>query len=486
MRHLPKRNERGAALLTVLVALMIISIMLFEFQYSAMVERKLAYNELNQLQALYLARSGARIGLLRIAIFGRVQASPAVKSMAGGMNLGPYLDLIWNMPLPAFPPAKEAISKLFKDDRDAAEKQLKETKVTDGQFTEVITTESSKINLNYLMVPTNLANTRVDFRNTPTTLFAYVGTLLLNVLENLVKNSEDAYQEYGNLRPEDVIYDIMDWINPGTQSMAGGNKDAFYETQNPPYKTKRNRFYTLDELKLVKGIDDHLFQKLKPFITVNSYDGKININSASNDMLRALYKNFTDDDIKRLGEEHDRLGAWASESQFVSFINDTLGRTEFKTIYNDPNNYPFTVMSQSFLVESMGSVNKSKTSIQKLIRVAVALKSPSGGEVDAAVTTQAACQAKGEYWDLRSNVCRTIPTTNDECISSMAGSMILVGAVYCCSVPGQQPACPTAVSAAAGAGGATATTPGTTPPAAGTTPTTVIPSAMRILSWTES
>ena len=45
--------------------MMIITIMLFEFQYSAMVERKLAYNELNQLQALYLAKAGARIGLLR-------------------------------------------------------------------------------------------------------------------------------------------------------------------------------------------------------------------------------------------------------------------------------------------------------------------------------------------------------------------------------------------------------------------------------------
>src|SRR5688572_27727990 len=100
--------------------MMIMSIMIFEFQYSAMIERKLAYNEINQQQAYYLAKSGVRIGLLRIALYGRARRSPAIKNVAGGIDITPYLEMIWNLPLPPFPPDAGALGKLDKKDKDAA------------------------------------------------------------------------------------------------------------------------------------------------------------------------------------------------------------------------------------------------------------------------------------------------------------------------------------------------------------------------------
>ncbi len=438
-------DSSGAALLTVLVAMMIISIMLFEFQYAAMVERKLAYNDLNQLQAYYLAKSGVRIGLLRITLFGKAKRSPEIKNLAKNFPLDPYLDSIWNLPLPAFPPTGETVKKLEGTDKDSAEKALKVTKVTDGQSTHVITTEASKINLNFLEVPAAQRGRRFSFSDQPKTLYEYVGKLLINLMDNFLKESDNPNEEYPNLKPEEVVLNIMDWISPGSDRVNGGSKDSYYEQQDPPYKAKRGRFYTLDELRLVQGIDEHLFSKMKPYLTVFSYDGKININTATSTVLRALYLDFTDDDIKRIQEEKERLGgSWANEKQFVDFVTGPLNRNGFKNLYDNEKEYPFTVNSQSFLVESLGMVNKSASSVQRMIRVAVAFTTGKGGGVDPSVTNKAACDAKpGMAWYEYAGTpgrCITKPQDEKSCVD-LAGQWTQENGQNCCKIPNTLNSC---------------------------------------------
>jgi len=440
------KNQKGAALLTVLIAMMIISIMLFEFQYAAMVEQKLAYNDLNQLQAYYLAKSGIRIGLLRTALYGRAKRSPEVKNLGKNFPIDTYLDGIWNLPLPGFPPAKETVKQLEGEDRDAAEKAIKATKVADGQSTHVITSEASKININFLEIPAAQRNQRINFNDQPKTLHEHVGKLLINLMDGFIKESENPNEEYGDLRPEEVVMNIMDWVTPGSDKVMGGSKDSFYEGQDPPYKAKRGRFYTLDELKLVQGIDDHLFNKLKPHLTVYSYDGKINLNTASTTVLRSLYTDFTEDDMKRIQEEKDRLGgAWTSEKQFVDFVTGSLNRAAFKTLYDNEKEYPFTVNSQSFLVESLGMVKKSASSVQRVIRVAVAFTSgQGGGAADASLTTRAACEQKGgmAWYEYAGTPGKCFPKPRNEagCIN-LGGGWKQEGGQWCCTVPNAMKSC---------------------------------------------
>jgi type II secretory pathway component PulK len=479
-----RSKERGAALITVLVALMIISIVLLEFQYQSMVERKLAYNDLNQLQAYYLAKSGIHIGLLRIVLFGRARRDPNLSKSFGGADVGPILDMIWNLPLPSFPPDAAKLGDLLKEDRDAAQKILKETKITDGKFSHVITSESSKINLNYLMVPSNLAGQRITFDPPATSLFQNVGLMLINLMQNFLQASDDPFNEYGNLKPDEIVYNLMDWINPGANSFAGGAKDTFYQTQNPPYTAKRARFYSIEELKMVKGIDEHLYNKLKPFVTVYSYEGKVNLNTAGPDLYRALYRDFTEDDVKKIIEERDKRGGWTSESSFVEYLKTTLNRSGFTTVYPDPAQYPFTIATQSFMIESVGRITRSKSNIQKMIRVGVALTSGKGGVTVPGVVDPNQCTANPNWWwDSRfpPPVCKVKPTNNDECLFQ-AGTWQSTANGFCCVInllP--TPICP--------ANAATAGSPGGPPPApgaGGATPQAVTPNAVKILFWSES
>jgi len=410
-----KVPKRGAALLTVLIAMMLMSLMLFEFQYQAMVERKLAYNELGQLQAYYLAKSGARIGLLRVALFGRALKSPQFKSLPGGAAaIRPFLDMIWNLPLPGFPPAAASKDKMLKADRDNADKVLKQTKIKDGESTHVITSEGGKINLNDLVVPEGpFRSDRTNFNGTMRGAFDYTARLLFFLVENLLRESENPGEEYGNLRPDELVYNIMDWVTPGDYAYGGGAKDGFYDQQDPPYKAKRNRFYTVEELRLVKGMDDHLFEKLRGKVTVYSYSGKINLNSADRVVLKALFPDFTEDDLKRLFEAKDLNNGWVSESQFVDYVSTTLGRASFKQLYNDPKTYPFTVGTDSFIIESMGALRRSKSSVQRIIRVGVSISSTGTGSAQPQnFADKASCEAGGaRVWLPASFLCFVRPQT---------------------------------------------------------------------------
>ena len=430
-------DEKGAALLTVLIAMMIMTLVLFEFQYNSMVERKLAYNELNQIQAYYLAKAGVRVGMLRVTLFGRLSRDSSIKNIAGGTDITPFLNQVWQIPLPPFPPDPESLGSLLKQDKDAAETTLEQTKITNGQVAHTIRTEGSKINLNFLVIPKELKGEPIDLRNDANTLFEYVAKSLVNLIQGFIDESEDPYTEFDNIQAEEVVYNIMDWVNSGSTALGGGSKDSFYERQNPPYKAKRNRFYTLDELRLVKGINENLYRKLRSYVTVFSYDGKININEASDEILRALYPDFTPEDLKEIRETKAEIGGmWTSEKQFVNYITETLGRTRFGTIYSDEKLYPFTVGSQSFVVESLGIIKKSASSVQRSIKVALAMAGGTNQQADFSnITNPNTCRSTpGAFFDGRFSKCVPKAYNADDCVNRVAGSPSENNGQFCCNV----------------------------------------------------
>lgn len=409
-------NNKGVALLTVLVSILIMSLLTIEFQYSVAIERKLAYSDLNQLQAHYLAKSGARFGLLRIVLFLK-----ANKKFEGNETIRQKLTTIWSLPLPPFPPATSTIKKLAKADQDAAEKAVEETKISVGQFSQTITSESSKINLNSLMLTDKdlqRGDLSIDFASAapPKGLYEYIARLLYNSVREIFQKSDNPIDEFGTSRADDVVFDIMDWVNKDSVAFGNKNKDAFYDQQKPPYKAKRGRFFTVDELKLVRSIDENLFRKLKPLVTVYSYDGKININEANKDVLKAIYPEFTEDDLNKIMEEKNKIGGWSSEKAFVSYVTTTLGRGGFKDRYRDEKDYPFTVKSYSFLIEALGTIPKSKTVIQKKIKVAVALTSLQGVPLTKNAASSQECESDaGFYWNPNTLKCVERPFDQESC-----------------------------------------------------------------------
>ncbi len=80
---------------------------------------------------------------------------------------------------------------------------------------------------------------------------------------------------------------VLEWRQPGKQTLEGFYSDEYYTNLKHPYQPKGAPFEVLEELRLVRGFTEDIYQKIFPFVTVYG-DGRININTAPAPVLLAL------------------------------------------------------------------------------------------------------------------------------------------------------------------------------------------------------
>ncbi len=80
---------------------------------------------------------------------------------------------------------------------------------------------------------------------------------------------------------------ILDWRDEDDNPRGAGAESAYYQTLNPPYRAMNSDFASLDELLFIKGVDQGVFSLIAPYLSVDS-TGKINLNTASTPVLRAM------------------------------------------------------------------------------------------------------------------------------------------------------------------------------------------------------
>ncbi len=89
--------------------------------------------------------------------------------------------------------------------------------------------------------------------------------------------------------PETLADAVLDWVDGDDEVTApGGAEDAYYAGREPPYRTANREVAEVGELLLVKGFTaDHL-RRLEPYLTALPGRTRVNVNSASAEMLAAL------------------------------------------------------------------------------------------------------------------------------------------------------------------------------------------------------
>ncbi len=94
---------------------------------------------------------------------------------------------------------------------------------------------------------------------------------------------------------EEVIANLIDWVDPDDTRTAfdvtgnlvdstGEGEDAYYARQDDRYRVKDEPFDSIEELRLVRGVDDELYAFLKDKVSIHSA-GKVNVNAASAEVL---------------------------------------------------------------------------------------------------------------------------------------------------------------------------------------------------------
>lgn len=101
---------------------------------------------------------------------------------------------------------------------------------------------------------------------------------------------------------------ILDWRDEDSFTRVGGAEDADYLKLGLHYESKDADFQRIEELKLVRGMNSALFNKMRPYITVHTQDFGINLTVASELVRRAFNKSAELENNQARDENEDFLG----------------------------------------------------------------------------------------------------------------------------------------------------------------------------------
>lgn len=345
------KNQKGIALMLAIFTVVLITYLVVEVSYDSNVEYLVNANAVHRLKAYYAARSGLELSLLRIKIYTKVQKQ-------FGKQLGPQaklLDMVWNFPF-AWPLVLPDGANMA--DKEMLNETLKASKMEASYFTS-ITDEGSKIDLN-------------DLASESKKIAEITKKNLMNIFESKLRD-EVFMRSHPNFRPEEIVENIVDWVDQDTQSKIRGNETDFYtkyntgEMQWPPNRA----FRSLEELHFVAGVDEDIFNLLKDRVTVFGMRA-INPNHAPAEVIMSLdpsiTKEIADQVLKR--RDNEQLGGPFKDASdhckgdFWGFINSKGGRVSNET----QNDVPLACSKvANFKIKSVGEYNGVNREITAIV-----------------------------------------------------------------------------------------------------------------------
>ncbi|MCR8923243.1 type II secretion system minor pseudopilin GspK [Dasania sp. GY-MA-18] len=144
-----------------------------------------------------------------------------------------------------------------------------------AQFTGALSDMQGRININYLQSVS---------KNGPPS-YSIAQERFIRLLQTL-----DLETPLDVIAAEEIANAVFDWLDVDSDERQPGGAEAFYYSEaTPPGRAGNREMQSVSELRWVKGISAEIYQALLPHITVWG-NGKININTASEQVLRSLNK----------------------------------------------------------------------------------------------------------------------------------------------------------------------------------------------------
>ena len=134
-------------------------------------------------------------------------------------------------------------------------------------------------------------------------------------LNNLVKGGKVNLAQLANFQrllstlglPTALAGALADWIDADSEPQPqGGAEDDFYLALQPPYLAANRPLIDVDELALVRGFDDGVRARLRPFVTALPRFTAVNANTASPEVLAAVVEGLGLDGARALVAQRER------------------------------------------------------------------------------------------------------------------------------------------------------------------------------------
>jgi len=333
-------NQRGVALLVATFTVALVAFLAVELSYDTSVEYIISANEVKSLKAYYAAKAGIEVSLLRIFIYR--QALKQFGEQAG--SSAQLLEQIWKMPFTWPPLIPESASSGEKDQV----KSIVTDSLMDAQYVTNIVSEGSKIDLNDLDSPSKHLARNTKFQ-------------IMRILQNRLDQKDDWALENQDLIPEEIVNNLIDWMDPDQNSLNGGAESSFYSKIDSDNMPPNQPFRTLEEIHMVDGMTDELYDTIAPKVTVYGPKG-IQINHASKGVLMAIDDQITDEVAQAIivRRRESELGPFPDQETFFQFLEEE--KVDTQTIVD--NRVPLIFEAEfNFRIQSIGSFSRSTREI---------------------------------------------------------------------------------------------------------------------------
>jgi general secretion pathway protein K len=221
-----------------------------------------------------------------------------------------------------------------------------QTLFTDGYFIATVEDEDGKIPLN------NLVNANTNEYNPD----------IKDVLIRLLSQPEFGLDDR---KVNEITDSIKDWIDADNAVTGYGAETSYYASLDPPYEAKNAPMDCIEELLMVKGVTKDIFYgtdkkpALAQYVTVDS-DGVININTAPKMVLRALSPDITVELADKMDEYRRKDGNDLSNTTWFLGMAGVTIKQEVKDMIAVKSNY--------FKIISTGKMKNMEQSLSGVVK----------------------------------------------------------------------------------------------------------------------
>ena len=262
-------SEKGIVLVIVIIVIAILMILVTDLIYFTQIDSEISMNTRDEVKARYIAKSGVQVAAGAFSAQAFEELSGMMGSVGGSAGKD---DGFWALSVPYFP-------------------------VGQGSVSITITDERSKINLNSL-----------------------VSTDSNIVDQQVLAELRDIFSRLGvdTGKSERFLSSLVNWLDiprEGTvndQDSAGANAE-FYAGLQPAYRIKDGPLDTVEEIRMIDGMDDEFYNAVKDYVTVYPTDKKINFSTASRVVMIAALKAASVPAIPGQGSQVDPIDDGTAE-----------------------------------------------------------------------------------------------------------------------------------------------------------------------------
>lgn len=308
------KNQSGIALLLVISAIVLLTMLSVEFAYNSQVEYHLALRQKERLQAYYLAQSAFQMTLMELKMGNQVQSQIAQATQNANIELP--VDL--SAPLCEQFPIKTGLFRMAmsaegggpeeetKTEEESAEETppegmsltgfplsgLEEFLKFDGDFEAECSDEGSKIDWNYFY--TQNPETKVgEGQDNPYDAYKKF------IIQFLSQPQFQELFEGREIKIPEVVRNIADWIDPNDAinelgGGQGGAEEGIYRGESAStWKVKNGKLSTLGEIYQIEGVHDDWWRPVSQYFTIYGMtdergNPQINVCRAPDEVVQGL------------------------------------------------------------------------------------------------------------------------------------------------------------------------------------------------------